>query len=62
MKTKIHSSLDSQMCNEHSTLWKNSNMELVQTNTAACKINYQGMCTNAHFQWQMTYNLNKSIL
>jgi len=37
-------------------------MELIQTNTAACMINYQGMCKNAHFQWQMTYNLNKNIL
>jgi len=31
-------------------------------NTAAYMINYQGMCTKANFQWQMTYNLNKNVL
>jgi len=50
------------MCTEHSMLRKNSNMGLMQANTAAYMINYQGMCKNAHFQWQMTYNLNKNIL
>ena len=31
-------------------------------NTAACMINYQGMCTNANLQQKMAYNLNKNIL
>jgi len=47
---------------EHSMLRKNSNMGQIQANTAACMINYKGMCTNAHFQWQMAYNPNKNIL
>jgi len=37
-------------------------MGLIQTNTAAYVINYQGMCKNAHFQWQMIYYLNTNIL
>jgi len=28
---------------------KNSSMRLMHANTAAYMINYQGMCTNAHF-------------
>jgi len=35
---------------ELSMLRKNRNMRLIQTNTAAYIINYEGMCTNAHFQ------------
>jgi len=31
-------------------LRKNSNVGLIQTNTAAYMINYQGMCRNADFQ------------
>jgi len=31
-------------------LRKNSNLGLIQPNTAAYIINYQGMCKNAHFQ------------
>jgi len=31
-------------------LRKNINVGLIQANTAAYMINYQGMCTNAHFQ------------
>jgi len=31
-------------------LRKNSNIGLKQANTAAYMINYQGMCTNVHFQ------------
>jgi len=38
------------MSTKHSMQRKNSNMGLIQANTAACMINYQGMCTNAHFQ------------
>jgi len=41
---------------------KNSYMGLIQANTAAYMIIYQGKCTNAHFQRQMTYDLNKNIL
>jgi len=37
-------------------------MGLIQANTAAYMINYQGMWKNAHFQFQMTHNLNKKIL
>jgi len=37
-------------------------MGLIQANTAAYTITYQGICTNAHFQWQMTCGLNKNIL
>jgi len=37
-------------------------MGLIQANTAAYIINYQGMGTSARFQWQMAYNLNKNIL
>jgi len=37
-------------------------MGLIQANTAAYMIIYQGKCTNAHFQRQMTYDLNKNIL
>jgi len=36
-------------------------MRLIHANTAAYMINYEGMCTNAIFQWQMTYNLSKNI-
>jgi len=43
-------------------LRKNSNVGLIQANTATYMINYQGMCTNAHFQWQMADNLSKNIL
>jgi len=38
------------MSTKHSMLRKNSNMGLVQANTAAYMINFQGMSTNAHFQ------------
>jgi len=41
-------------------LRKNINVGLIHANTAAYVINIQGMCTNAHFQRQMTYNLNKN--
>ena len=58
-KPKIQSSVDSEMCTEHSMLRKNISVGLIHANTAAYVINYQGMCTNAHFQWQMTDNLNK---
>jgi len=37
-------------------------MGLIEANTAAYMINYQQMCTNAHFQWQMAYTINKNIL
>jgi len=37
-------------------------MGLIQANTAAYLINHQGMCTNAHIQWQMAYNIKKNIL
>jgi len=37
-------------------------MGLIQANTAAYMINYQGMCANAHYQWQMVYHLKKNIL
>jgi len=37
-------------------------MGLVHANTAVYMINYEGMCTNARFQWQMIYHLNKNIL
>jgi len=43
-------------------LRKNSNMSLIHANAAAFMINYYGMCTNAHFKWQMLYNPNKNIL
>ena len=49
------------MRTEHSMLRKNSNMGLIQANTAAYMINYQVMCKNAHFQCQITYNLNKIL-
>jgi len=35
---------------------------LIHANTAVYLINYQGMRKNAHFQSQMTYNLNKNYL
>jgi len=38
------------MSTKHNMLRKNSNMGLIQANTAAYMINYQRMCTNAHFQ------------
>jgi len=47
---------------QHSMLRQNIKVGLIHGNSAAYVINYQGMCTNAHFQWQMTYNLNKNIL
>jgi len=37
------------MCIEHSMLRKIA-MRLIHANTATYMINYQGMCTNAHFQ------------
>jgi len=37
-------------------------MGLIQANTAAYMINHQGICKNARFQSQMTYNLNKNYL
>jgi len=39
-KPKFHSSLDSQICIEHSMLRKNSNMGLIHANTAANMINH----------------------
>jgi len=33
-------------------LRKNTNVDLIHANTAAYVINYQGMYTNAHFQWR----------
>jgi len=38
------------MCNEHGML---RNVALMHASTAAYMINYQGMFTNANFQWQM---------
>jgi len=35
------------MCTEHGML---RNVVLIHASTAAYMINYQGMCTNAHFQ------------
>jgi len=49
------------MSTKHSML-KNSNTGLTQANTAAYIINYQGMCKNAHLQWQMGFNFIKNIL
>jgi len=37
------------MCTEHGML-KNDNMGQIHANTAAYVINYQEMCTNAHFK------------